>query len=81
MTAQERGSRADFDLPRISAPAKQGPAHLIVAAPLAEALARGLAVIQCRADNLRRVPIYGPAALGVTPRIGDIWPRKGTRRK
>jgi len=72
VTAQERGSRADFDLPSISAPAKQDPARLIVAAPLAEALARGLAVIQYRADNLRIVPIYGPAALGVTPRIGHI---------
>ena len=72
MTAHERGSRADFDLPSISAPAKQDPACLIVAAPLAVALARGLAVIQYRADNLRIVPIYGPAALGVTPRIGHI---------
>jgi Family of unknown function (DUF6130) len=72
VTAQERGSRADFDLPRISGPAKQDPARLIVAAPLAKALARGLAVIQYRADNLRIVSIYGPAALGVTPRIGHI---------
>ena len=70
--AQERGSRADFDLPSISAPANQDPARLIVATPLAEALTRGLAVIQYRADNLRIVPIYGPAALGVTPRIGHI---------
>lgn len=72
MTAQEGGSRADFEPPSISAPAKQEPARLIVAAPLAEALARGLAVIQYRADNLRILPIYGPAALGVTPRIGHI---------
>lgn len=72
MTAQERGNRADFDLSGISAPAKQDPARLIVAAPLAEELTRGLAVIQYRADNLRIVPIYGPPALGVTPRIGHI---------
>ncbi len=72
MTAQEGGRRANFDLPSISAPATQDPARLIVGEPLAEALARGLAVIQYRADNLRILPIYGPAALGVTPRIGHI---------
>ncbi len=72
MTAQEKGSRADFHLPSISAPAKKDPAYLIVAAPFAEALARGLAAIRYRADNLRIVPIYGAAALGVTPGIGHI---------
>ena len=50
----------------------QDPARLIVAPPLPDALARGLAVIQYRADNLRIVPVYGPAALSVTPRIGHI---------
>jgi hypothetical protein len=69
---QEQQSRADFDLPSISAPARQEPARLVVAPPLADALARGLAVIRYRADNLRIVPVYGPAALGVVPRIGHI---------
>ncbi len=72
MTEQERRSRAEFDVPSISAPAVQDPARLIVAPPLADALARGLAVIQYRADNLRIVPVYGPAALNVVPRIGHI---------
>ncbi|MGC1562451.1 MAG: DUF6130 family protein [Bradyrhizobium sp.] len=72
MTEVEWRSRADFDLPSISAPAKQDPARLIVARPLAEALARGLAVIQYRAGNLRIFPIDGPAAFGVTLRIGHI---------
>jgi hypothetical protein len=72
VTEQERLDRANFDLPSISAPAMQDPARLIVAPPLTEALARGLAVIQYRADNLRIVPIYGPAALSVVPRIGHI---------
>ncbi len=62
----------EFDPPSISAPAKQDPARLTVAAPLTEELARGLVVIPYRAANLRIVPIYGPAALGVTPRIGHI---------
>jgi hypothetical protein len=72
VTEQERRSRAEFDVPSISAPAVQDPARLIVAPPLADALARGLAVIQYRADNLRIVPVYGPAALNVVPRIGHI---------
>jgi hypothetical protein len=64
--------RANFDPPSISAPAMQDPARLIVAPPLPDALARGLAVIQYRADNLRIMPVFGPAALGVAPRVGHI---------
>jgi hypothetical protein len=40
--------------------------------PRPEALARGLVVIQYSAENLRIVPVYGPNALDVTPRIGHI---------
>lgn len=72
MTEQDRSSRLDFDLPSISAPEMQDPARLIVAPPLPEALEHGLVVIQYRADNLRIVPVFGPAALSVTPRIGHI---------
>jgi Family of unknown function (DUF6130) len=72
MTEQEGSGRADFDLPSIAAPATQDPARLIVAPPLPDALARGLAVIQYRAENLRIVPVFGPAALSVTPRIDHI---------
>lgn len=61
-----------FDLPAIAAPVSQPPARLIVAPPLADALARGLVVIQYRAENLRILPVYGPAALSVTPRLGHL---------
>lgn len=71
MTEQERWSRAEFDVPSICAPALQEPPHLVVAQPLVDAPARGLAVIQYRADNLRIIPVYGPA-LNVVPRIGHI---------
>lgn len=64
--------RAEFDVAGIAAPVSQEPPCLVVAPPLPEALARGLAVIPYRADNLRIVPVYGPAALGVTPRIGHV---------
>ncbi len=72
MTEQERPGRADFDPPSISAPVTEDRARLIVAPPLPDALARGLAVIQYRADNLRIIPVFGSGALGVTPRIGHI---------
>ncbi len=64
--------RAEFDLAAIAAPEAQEPARLVVAPPLPEKLARGLAVIPYRTDNLRIVPVYGPAALTVVPRIGHL---------
>ena len=45
---------------------------LIVDPPLVDALARGLVVIQYRAENVRIMPVYGPNALDVSPRIGHI---------
>jgi hypothetical protein len=63
---------AQFDLPGIAAPSAQQGARLIVAPPLAEALARGLLVLQYRADNLRILPVFGTAALDVIPRVGHV---------
>lgn len=53
--------------------AAEQPAPKIVAdPPLPDALARGLVVIQYRAVNLRIVPVFGPNALDVSPRIGHL---------
>lgn len=52
--------------------AEQPAAKLIVDPPLAGPLAQGMVLIQYRAENLRIVPAYGPAALAVSPRIGHI---------
>ena len=46
--------------------------RLIAYPPLAAQLAKGLAVIQYRTENLRIRPVYGAAALSVSPRIGHI---------
>jgi len=46
--------------------------HLYVDEPLPETLARGLAVIRYRTENLRILPVFGTAALDVSPRIGHI---------
>jgi pimeloyl-ACP methyl ester carboxylesterase len=52
--------------------AGEAPAKLIIDSPLAEPLAQGRVVIQYRTENLRIVPVFGPAALDVSPRIGHI---------
>jgi pimeloyl-ACP methyl ester carboxylesterase len=52
--------------------ASQPTARLIVDAPLPEALARGYVVIRYRAENLRIMPVYGPSALEILPRIGHL---------
>ena len=43
-----------------------------MAEPLAAALARGLAVIPYCTENVRILPVYGAAALGVVPRVGHV---------
>ncbi len=50
----------------------QPPAKIIVDPPLPEPLSRGYVFIQYRAENLRIVPVFGPNALDVSPRIGHI---------
>jgi hypothetical protein len=51
---------------------REAPPRLIVDPPLAEQLAKGLVFIQYRTENLRVVPVFGPGALDVSPRIGHI---------
>jgi hypothetical protein len=48
------------------------PAKIVIDSPLAEALSRGVVFIQYRTENLHIVPVFGPAALAVSPRIGHI---------
>lgn len=52
--------------------AAEPPARLFVDPPLAEPLALGRVVVQYRTENLHIVPVYGPAALDVSPRIGHL---------
>lgn len=48
------------------------PPKLFVDPPLPEPLSFGRVVIQYRADNVHFVPVYGPAALAVSPRVGHV---------
>ena len=51
---------------------EEGPASITIDPPLPDSLAHGRVVIQYRTENLRIVPVFGPAALAVSPRIGHI---------
>jgi hypothetical protein len=51
---------------------QQPPARIIIDPPLADSLAQGRVVIPYRTENLRIVPVSGPAALEVSPRVGHV---------
>ena len=48
------------------------PPRLIVDPPLPEGLALGVFWAQYRVENLRIVPVFGAAALQVSPRVGHL---------
>src|SRR5215469_8929350 len=66
-TAQDTRGRTPF-VPVGSEP----PAQLIVDPPNPLALSVGVVLIQYRAENVHIVPVFGPAALNVFPRVGHL---------
>ena len=46
--------------------------RLIVDPPLADPLKMGVFQAQYRVENLRIVPVFGPGALNVSPRVGHL---------
>lgn len=52
--------------------ATEPPAKIIIDAPGPERLARGVVFLEYRTQHLQVVPVYGPAALAVSPRVGHI---------
>jgi hypothetical protein len=48
------------------------PAKIIIDPPVAEPLSHGRVVIQYRTENLHTAPVFGPAALAVSPRVGHV---------
>ena len=56
--------------------ASEPPAKIVIDPPLAEPLAsRGVVVIQYCTENMDIVPVFGPNALAVSPRVGHIHVR------
>ena len=56
----------------VAIPAKEPKAKIIVEPPLAAPLSFGAAVIRYRTEHLQVVPVFGPAALAVSPRLGHV---------
>ena len=52
--------------------ANEPPPKLIVDPPLPDGLARGVVIVQYRLENIRIVPVFGAAAMGVSPRAGHL---------
>jgi hypothetical protein len=57
--------------PYVAIPNQPAP-KLIVDRPLAEGLAIGVFWAQYRVENLRIVPVFGPGATQVSPRVGHL---------
>jgi len=51
---------------------EQPPAKLLVDPPVPEHLEHGRVIIQYRAENLRILPVFGPHAAQIVPRVGHI---------
>ena len=58
--------------PLLPLPAPASAARLVVDAPLAEPLSRGVVFIHYRTENLLIVPVFGPKALEVSPPLGHL---------
>jgi hypothetical protein len=52
--------------------ASQPPARIVADAPLPDELSVGRVVVRYRAENVRILPVFGPAARDVSPRIGHL---------
>ena len=62
--------------PVIPLTSEEPPAKIVIDPPLAGPLAsRGVAIIQYCARNLHLVPVFGPNALAVSPRVGHLHVR------
>ena len=57
--------------PLVAVP-NEAPVKLIVDPPIPEQLALGRVFIQYRTENLRILPVFGAAALAVSPRVGHL---------
>ena len=57
--------------PLVAVP-NEAPAKLVVDPPIPEQLVQGRVFIQYRTENLRILPVFGSAALSVSPRVGHL---------
>lgn len=50
----------------------EAPPSLSIDPPIADGLARGVFWAQYRVENIRIIPVFGPGALKVSPRVGHL---------
>ena len=74
LSACAQTSRDKCGLPSVIPLTGSEPAaRILVSPPLAEPLAsRGVAIIEYCAQNLHIAPVFGPAAVNVSPRVGHV---------
>lgn len=73
MTAEAQSARDKCRPAPVIPLAGEPPARIIIDPPLAEPLAsRGVVVIQYCSENLHILPVFGPNALAVSPRVGHL---------
>ena len=70
--AASYSAQAAGGAPAAVPPTTEPPAKIIIDAPNAEPLSRGVVFMQYRTENLHILPVYGPAALAISPRVGHI---------
>ena len=62
----------EFEAAALVPVAAEPAARLFVDSPLPDQLALGRVVIRYRTENLKIVPVYGPSALALSPRVGHL---------
>jgi hypothetical protein len=72
LSAQAQTAKEVKGATPLVAVSNEAPAKLIVDPPIAEQLALGRVFIQYRTENLRILPVFGSAALAVSPRLGHL---------
>jgi hypothetical protein len=58
--------------PAVAPLAEEPPAKIILDPPQPDRLKRGVAFIQYRTENVQIMPVFGPAAAAISPRIGHL---------
>jgi hypothetical protein len=53
-------------------PEPQPAPKIVIDPPLAGPLSRGVVILHYRTENLQIVPVFGPKAVDVSPRIGHL---------
>lgn len=72
-TAVSGEAAADSNAPPAILPLESEAAPKLIAyPPLAEPLARGVVIIQYRTEHSRIMPVFGKAAVEVSPRLGHL---------